>query len=108
MNKRIVVAASVALLALGALGNTRAETPEPSTTSAPDARAETPGTVIPLKDGGRIIIDKNGRTYHQDAAGGRVRMRDGVTMEGADGARYTMKNDAVWRTITERGTLSGK
>jgi len=33
-------------------------------------------------------------------------MRDGVVMEGKDGARYMMKNDAVWRQITEKGTMS--
>jgi len=32
-------------------------------------------------------------------------MRDGVVMEGADGTRYMMKNDVIWRTITEKGTL---
>ena len=60
---------------------------------------------IPLKDGGKLVIRADGTTYHLDAAGKRVRMRDGVIMEAADGTRYMMKNDAVWRAITEKGTL---
>jgi hypothetical protein len=62
---------------------------------------------IELKDGGTLIIQKNGTMYHADAAGNRLKMRDGVVMEGKDGARYMMKNDAVWKQITEKGTMSG-
>ena len=64
------------------------------------------GTVVALKDGGAITIDKDGKTYHTDAAGKRVRMKDGVVMEGKDGANYLHKNDAIWKQITEKGTLS--
>jgi hypothetical protein len=60
---------------------------------------------IPLKDGGKLVIKKDGTTYHLDASGKRVRMRDGVVMQGMDGARYMMKSDAVWKTITEKGTM---
>ncbi len=65
----------------------------------------TADTQVALKGGGRLVLRKDGTTYHEDAAGNRVRMRDGVTMEAVDGTRYVMKNDAVWRTITEKGTL---
>jgi uncharacterized membrane-anchored protein len=61
---------------------------------------------IELKDGSTLVIQKNGTMYHADAAGNRMRMRDGVVMEGKDGTRYMMKNDAVWRQITEKGTMS--
>lgn len=61
---------------------------------------------IPLKDGGTLIIKRDRTMYHADAAGYRVRMRDGVVMEAKDGARYTMKNDAVWKQIIDKGTLS--
>jgi len=60
---------------------------------------------IALKDGGQLVIRKDGTTYHADAKGNRLRMRDGVVMEAADGTRYMMKNDAIWKTITEKGTL---
>lgn len=63
---------------------------------------------IELKDGGRLIVEKNGTMAHIDAAGNRVKMRDGVTMEGKDGSKYVMKNNAVWKTITEKGTLNPK
>lgn len=60
---------------------------------------------IPLKNGGTLILRKDGTVYHADAAGRRVRMRDGVSMEAADGTRYMMKNDVIWKQITEKGTL---
>jgi hypothetical protein len=60
---------------------------------------------IVLKDGGTIIVRKDGTMYHADAVGKRVRMRDGLVMEGKDGTRYMMKNDAIWRQITEKGTM---
>lgn len=63
---------------------------------------------IELKDGGRLIVEKNGTMAHIDAAGNRVKMRDGVTMEGKDGSKYVMKNNAIWKTITEKGTLNPK
>lgn len=64
------------------------------------------GNVVELKDGGTIVVDERGRTYHKDAAGKRVRMKDGVVMEGKDGRKYLHKNDVIWRQITERGTLA--
>ena len=64
------------------------------------------GNVAELKDGGTIILDKDGKTYHQDAAGKRVRMKDGVVMEGKDGQKYLHKNDVVWKQITEKGTMA--
>lgn len=63
---------------------------------------------IELKDGGRLVLQKKGTMVHIDAAGNRVKMRDGVTMQGKDGATYVMKNNAVWKTITEKGTLNPK
>lgn len=65
--------------------------------------ASDPAT-IELKDGGKLVLDKDGKTYHTDAKGKRVRMKDGVVMEGKDGAKYLMKNDAIWKDITNRGT----
>ena len=62
--------------------------------------------VIELADGGEITVDDKGRTYHKDAKGKRVRMRDGVIMAGRDGAKYLHKNDVIWKQITEKGTLS--
>jgi hypothetical protein len=62
--------------------------------------------VVELADGGEIVIDDKGRTYHTDAQGKRVRMKDGVVMQGKDGARYLHKNDVIWKQITEKGTLA--
>ncbi len=60
---------------------------------------------IDLKDGGRVAIMKDGTMVHLDAAGKRVRMRDGGVMEAKDGSRLMMKNNAIWKQITEHGTL---
>ena len=64
------------------------------------------GNVVDLKDGGSIVIDKDGKTYHADSAGKRVRMKDGVVMEGKDGRKYLHKNDVIWQQITEKGTMA--
>lgn len=58
-----------------------------------------------LKDGGKITIEKEGTVMHIDAAGKRVKMKDGKVMEVKDGSKLMMKNNAVWKTITEHGTL---
>jgi hypothetical protein len=63
------------------------------------------GQVIELKDGGKIVIEKQGSMVHLDAAGNRVRMKDGQVMEAKDGSKLMMKNNAIWKTLTEHGTL---
>lgn len=63
---------------------------------------------IELKDGGKVTVQKDGTMVHIDAAGSRVKMKNGVTMEAKDGTQYVMKNDALWKTITEKGTLNPK
>lgn len=64
--------------------------------------------VIDLKDGGKVTVQKDGSMVHIDAEGNRVKMRNGVTMEAKDGTKYVMKNNAIWKTITEKGTLNPK
>lgn len=60
---------------------------------------------IDLKDGGRVAIMKDGTMVHHDSAGKRVKMRDGRVMEAKDGSKLMMKNNAIWKQITEHGTL---
>ena len=64
--------------------------------------------VVELKDGGKVYVQKNGTMIHLDAAGNRVKMRDGGTMEAKDGTMFMMKNNAIWKKITEHGTLNPK
>lgn len=66
---------------------------------------QAPGQSIELKDGGRIVFEKGGTMIHLDAAGNRVKMKDGKVMEAKDGSKLMMKNNAIWKTITEHGTL---
>ena len=70
------------------------------------AGPEPSGITVQLKDGGKIVVEKDGKTYHTNAAGKRVRMKDGVQMESKDGQKYVMKNDALWKQLTEKGTLA--
>ena len=60
---------------------------------------------IELKDGGKIIVEEKGTMIHIDAAGNRVKMRDGKVMDAKDGSKVMMKNNTIWKTITEHGTL---
>jgi hypothetical protein len=61
--------------------------------------------VFELKDGGKVVVQKDGTMAHYDAAGNRIRMRDGVTMTAKDGSKLMMKNTALWRQLTEHATL---
>lgn len=63
---------------------------------------------IELKDGGKVTVQKDGTTIHMNAAGKRVRMKNGVVMEAKDGTKLMMKNDALWQQISVKGTLGGK
>ena len=63
---------------------------------------------IELKDGGKVMVQKDGTMVHIDAAGNRVKMRDGGVMEAKDGTKFMMKNNALWKKITEKGTLNPK
>ena len=74
--------------------------------SLPAIGAAGEGAPIDLKDGGKIVVHTDGKTYHADATGKRMRMKDGVVMEGKDGQKYLMKNDAIWKQITEKSTLA--
>ena len=67
--------------------------------------SDSTGQAIALKDGGTLILHKDGTMYHADASGKRLRMKDGIVMEAKDGTRYMMKNDAVWKQITDKGTM---
>jgi predicted phage tail protein len=64
-----------------------------------------PGQTINLKDGGKVVVQKGGTMVHMDAAGNRVKMTDGKVMETTDGNKIMMKNDALWQTISTKGTL---
>ncbi|MGY2492852.1 CopK family periplasmic copper-binding protein [Cupriavidus sp. CP313] len=60
---------------------------------------------IELKDGGKVMVKKDGTMVHIDAAGNRVKMRDNVIMEAKDGTKFMMKNNALWKQLTDKGTL---
>lgn len=74
------------------------------TAFAAEPQATEPQT-IELKDGGKIVIEKQGTMAHIDAAGNRVKMRDGKVMEAKDGSKVMMKNNAIWQTLAVHGTL---
>ena len=67
--------------------------------------ANDPAQTFELKDGGKVVVMKDGTMAHYDAADKRVRMRDGSKMAGKDGSMLMMKNNAIWKQISEHGTL---
>lgn len=71
------------------------------------AYADTEQT-IELKDGSTLVIQANGKMRHVDQRGHAVTMREGTVMEGKEGARYMMKNNAIWKQLHEKGTLNPK
>lgn len=111
--KLISITTSVALLGFALAGSAFAQgrhdqmphggTKVEKTMRSPDAsQGDGAEQSIALKDGGALVFRKGGTTYHTDAAGKRVRMKDGRVMEGKDGARYIMKSDVIWRQVSER------
>lgn len=60
---------------------------------------------IELKDGGKVVVEKDGSMAHVDPTGKRIKMRDGHVMETKDGNKVIMKNNAIWKTLAEKGTL---
>ena len=80
----------------------------PAIAATPDVKEKlvVSGAIVELKDGGSIVIEQDGKTYHKDAAGKRVRMKNGEVMEGKDGRKYLHRNDVVWQQISEKGTMA--
>ena len=58
-----------------------------------------------LKDGGKVFVMKDGTMSHYNASGKRARMKDGQMMAAKDGGTLMMKNNAIWKQLTEHGTL---
>lgn len=78
-----------------------------ATSPAIKEKIDVPGSaVVELKDGGTITIGADGHTYHVDGKGKRVRMKNGVVMEGKDGKKYLHSNDIIWQQISTKGTLA--
>ena len=59
-----------------------------------------------LKDGSILIVDANGRMRMFNIYGDPVYMKDGVAMESQDGSVIVMKENALWKALRTRGTLS--
>ena len=58
-----------------------------------------------LKDGGEVFVMKDGTMAHYNATGKRVKMKDGQMMAAKDGSKLMMKNNAIWKQLSEHGTL---
>jgi hypothetical protein len=82
-------------------------TPASATASAqPSVTAADPSArTIMLKDGTTLVAHTDGTMYHADAKGKRIKMKDGVVMEGQDGTKYPMKNDVLWQAVSQKGSL---
>ncbi len=104
------VALSVGLaLSAGAYAQRHDEKPHgmPAKAAAPkNVQPPTDATqTFELKDGGKVFVMKDGTMAHYNAAGTRLKMKDGQTMAAKDGGMLMMKNNAIWKTISEHGTL---
>ena len=77
-------ALAIGLITLGALGSTYAYANQ-------DARE------IALKDGGTLLIFKDGKMSMRDSRGRIHSMKDGLRMETKDGQVIMMKGNEVWR-----------
>lgn len=76
-------------------------------TSLPALAAKDQETVK-LDDGTTLVIQTDGKMRHVDQKGHVVLMKEGEVMEAADGTRYMMKNNAIWKQLYEKGTLNPK
>ena len=111
--KHTAILVSCAVVCLGVAGNGLAQKHDEKPHGVMKAEKATPTTVTPgegeqaiaLKDGSQLIIRKDGSMYHADANGKRMLMKNGVVMESKDGEKYMMRNDILWKQITEKGTL---
>ena len=63
---------------------------------------------VKLADGTTLIIQSDGKMRHVDQRGHAVLMKEGESMQAADGAHYMMKNNAIWKRLYEKGTMNPK
>jgi hypothetical protein len=66
---------------------------------AQDGAAE---RVVPLQDGGKVVLRADGGMSHFDANGGPLPMKEGEVMIAADGNRVMMRGNALWQQIVEQ------
>lgn len=59
-----------------------------------------------LNDGSILIVDANGQMRMFNVYGAPLYMKDGVAMELKDGTIVAMKENAIWKRLRTRGTLS--
>jgi hypothetical protein len=106
---KLLAVTAALMLATSSYGQTRHdERPHGAPKKSAEAQKQPvgiAGPAIELKGGEKIVIEKDGTMAHYDAAGKRVKMRDGKVMEAKDGSKLVMKNNAIWKQITEKGTL---
>ncbi|MCK9987325.1 MAG: hypothetical protein AzoDbin1_03797 [Azoarcus sp.] len=55
----------------------------------------------PLKDGSTVYVFKDGKMAMEDKFGRLVTMKEGHTMETADGQKIMMKGNEIWRLERE-------
>ena len=59
-----------------------------------------------LKDGSILIVDADGRMRMFNLSGSPLYMKDGVAMDLKDGTVIAMKENAIWKELRIRRTLS--
>jgi hypothetical protein len=66
------------------------------------AQDPTADRVVPLKDGGKVVLRADGGMSHVDASGSPIVMREGEVMIAADGNRIMMRGNALWWQFVEQ------
>lgn len=61
--------------------------------------------IIELKDGGTLVITRDGKMSHYDKNQHPVKMANGTTMEAKDGTVFMMRNNELWQRYWMRGTM---
>ena len=56
---------------------------------------------VAMKDGGSLIIYKDGKMAMRDSKGKTKSMKPGMVMETADGRKFTMRGNELWRRTSQ-------
>ena len=56
---------------------------------------------IVMKDGRSLVIFKDGKMAMRDSKGRPVTMKNGMAMETADGRKFMMRGNEVWRRTSQ-------